>query len=85
VCHLCVCVNYQHFFESVVHRLFVHSLDNATLLLDLVEIVAGMRPGHGVAARIAARPTPTAGFLRPAEPCVQLQQSFNNFDLLLIY
>lgn len=74
--------NYQHFFESVVHRLLVHPLDNATLLLDLVEIVAGMWPGHGIAARIAARPTPAAGFLRSAEPCVQLQQLEINLFLI---
>lgn len=77
---MCVCVcaacTHQHFFESIIHRLLVHPLDDATLLLDLVDIVAGVRPGHGVAARVAARPTPAYGFLRPPEPCVQLQQSF---------
>lgn len=55
---MCVCVRYacthQHFFESIIHRLLVHPLDDATLLLDLVDIVAGVRPGHGVAARVAA-------------------------------
>lgn len=64
---------HQHFLESIVNSLFIHPLDDATLLLDLVDIVTGVWPGHGVAARIVARPTPAYGFLRPAEPCVQLQ------------
>lgn len=65
---------HQHFLEPVVHRLLIHPLDDATLLLDFVDVVAGVRPGHGVAARVAARAISPAGFFWPAEPCVQLQQ-----------
>jgi len=67
---------HQHFFESVIHRLFIHPLDDATLLFDLVDILAGVRPGHGVAARVAAHAGTSARLFRPAEPCVQLQQEF---------
>lgn len=65
---------YQHFLEPVVHRFLIHPLDDGTLLLDLVDVVAGMGTGHGVAARVVAHSTPATGFLRSAKPCVQLQQ-----------
>lgn len=63
---------HQHFLESVVHCLLIHPLDDATLLFDLVDVVAGVWPGHGVAARIATRSTSATGLFRSTEPCVQL-------------
>lgn len=70
---------HQKFFELVVRRLFIHPLDHAALLLDLVEVVAGMWPRHS--ARIRA--TAPARLFWPSEPCVQLKHRNKNIYITL--
>ncbi|KZC12923.1 hypothetical protein WN55_04441 [Dufourea novaeangliae] len=66
---------HEHLLEFVVHGFFVHSLDDRSLLFDLVEIIAGMGSRYRVVSRTTSDPTSTPGLFWSAEPCVQLKHN----------